>query len=259
MFTVFRKRMSYANVVATLALLFAMSGGALAASKFLITSTKQIKPSVLAQLKGKTGASGTPGAPGAQGSAGPVGPQGPAGPAGPQGPAGPKGENGAPGKEGASGKEGEKGEPGPPGPEGKTGFTKTLPSGATEKGAWDVNFVSPEEGAATSISFPIPLEKALGENEVFYVPQAEVGKVAQCPGTPAVPKANKGDLCVYESFNETLELFQPGGIADPSAQLGTPGTAESGALLLFLPKESKETKKPYISGRAYGTWAVTAP
>ena len=40
--------------MATLALIFAMSGGAYAASHYLITSTKQIKPSVLGHLKGKT-------------------------------------------------------------------------------------------------------------------------------------------------------------------------------------------------------------
>jgi hypothetical protein len=61
------------NVVATLALVFAMSGGALAASHYLINSTKQINPKVLKKLKGNRGPSGAPGV------RGPVGPQGPAG------------------------------------------------------------------------------------------------------------------------------------------------------------------------------------
>lgn len=47
----FRRHLSYANVVATVALVFAMSGGALAAAHYLITSTSQIKPSVLRTLK----------------------------------------------------------------------------------------------------------------------------------------------------------------------------------------------------------------
>ncbi|MHB8240434.1 MAG: hypothetical protein ACYDHN_00430 [Solirubrobacteraceae bacterium] len=42
-----RKRLTYANVTATLALVFSMSGGALAASHYLIRSTKQISPKVL--------------------------------------------------------------------------------------------------------------------------------------------------------------------------------------------------------------------
>jgi hypothetical protein len=49
-----RGQVNASTVVATLALVFAMSGGAYAASHYLITSTKQIKPSVLGQLKGKT-------------------------------------------------------------------------------------------------------------------------------------------------------------------------------------------------------------
>jgi hypothetical protein len=67
------KRITYANVTATLALIFAMSGGALAASHYLITNIHQIKPSVVAQLRGH------------QGPAGSQGPQGPAGPQGIQG------------------------------------------------------------------------------------------------------------------------------------------------------------------------------
>jgi hypothetical protein len=77
-----RKRLSYANVAATLALVFSMTGGALAANHYLISSTKQIKPSVLAKLKGNAGARG---AQGGQGGQGPQGAQGPAGPAGPAG------------------------------------------------------------------------------------------------------------------------------------------------------------------------------
>jgi hypothetical protein len=61
MFTRLRPRFTYANVTVTLALVFAMTGGAYAASKFIITSTKQIKPSVLSQLKGKAGPAGAGG------------------------------------------------------------------------------------------------------------------------------------------------------------------------------------------------------
>jgi hypothetical protein len=52
MFSTIRKRITYANVALTLTLVFAMSGGAYAAGKYLITSTKQISPKVLASLKG---------------------------------------------------------------------------------------------------------------------------------------------------------------------------------------------------------------
>ena len=78
----FRRHLSYANTVATMALVFAMSGGALAASHYLITKTSQIKPSVLKKLKGNIGHAGPTGTTGATG---PGGPQGPAGKEGPQG------------------------------------------------------------------------------------------------------------------------------------------------------------------------------
>jgi hypothetical protein len=56
-----RKRLTYSNLIATVALVFAMTGGAMAASHYLITSTKQIKPSVLKKLKGKAGPQGNTG------------------------------------------------------------------------------------------------------------------------------------------------------------------------------------------------------
>jgi hypothetical protein len=45
-----RRHLTYANVAATLALVFSMSGGALAAKHYLIDSTKQINPKVLKSL-----------------------------------------------------------------------------------------------------------------------------------------------------------------------------------------------------------------
>ena len=53
-----RKHLTYANVAATLALVFAMSGGALAAKHYLINSTKQINPKVLKKLRGAKGTTG---------------------------------------------------------------------------------------------------------------------------------------------------------------------------------------------------------
>ena len=75
-----RRHLSFANLAATLALVFAMSGGAYAAKHYLITSTKQIKPSVLASLRGKQGPRGLAGATGLPGAKGDRGPQGPPGP-----------------------------------------------------------------------------------------------------------------------------------------------------------------------------------
>jgi hypothetical protein len=97
-----RHRVTYANVAATLALVFAMGGSAVAATHYLITSSKQISPKVLKELK-------KPGAKGAAGPAGAAGPQGPAGAsgtAGATGTAGANGTNGAPGTNGAQGPEG---------------------------------------------------------------------------------------------------------------------------------------------------------
>jgi hypothetical protein len=77
-----RRYFSYANIVSSMALVFAMAGGAMAANHYLISSTKQINPVVLKELKGATGKTG---AKGIDGSAGPAGPVGATGKEGPQG------------------------------------------------------------------------------------------------------------------------------------------------------------------------------
>jgi hypothetical protein len=59
-----KRHFRYANVTATLALLLAMSGGAMAAGHYLINSTRQINPKVLRKLRGNVGPRGAQGAPG---------------------------------------------------------------------------------------------------------------------------------------------------------------------------------------------------
>ena len=49
------RRPSASSVIASLALFFALGGTAIAAKHYLITSTSQIKPSVLKQLHGQEG------------------------------------------------------------------------------------------------------------------------------------------------------------------------------------------------------------
>ena len=68
-------------IIACLALFVASTGTSIAASHYLITSTKQIKPSVRAKLKGATGPRGRS----VTGSIGPQGPKGDTGTTGGQG------------------------------------------------------------------------------------------------------------------------------------------------------------------------------
>jgi hypothetical protein len=77
-----KQHLNPATVIATLALVFAMTGGAYAANHYVITSTRQIKPRVLkkkAKAKVKAGPAGPKGAPGATGRPGPPGAAGAAG------------------------------------------------------------------------------------------------------------------------------------------------------------------------------------
>ena len=211
--------------------MLAMSGGAWAAKKYLITSTAQIKPSVLKELKGPAGSKGVPGAGGTAGAPGPQGPQGPQGA---------PGAPGAPGKEGVEGKEGKTGQ---------TGFTEVLPSGETETGTWSVGLIAPatEQIVIAPISFSIQLG---AEGEAVYLDEAATATKAGtggCTGSAAEPSAPAGKLCIYTEEEETEKLG-----ATPKTffneelgRFGKPGT-----FLEFVVQKAGKAV-------ARGSWAVT--
>ncbi|MGH2862004.1 MAG: hypothetical protein ACRDLT_10950 [Solirubrobacteraceae bacterium] len=131
------RRPSPAAVISTVALVFALSGSAVAASK-LIVHTGNIANGAVTGKKLHKGAVGftklsasVREALGSAGSAhgvvtGPQGPQGATGPQGPKGATGlqgPKGDTGSQGLQGATGSQGSKGDTGAQGPKGDTGAT----------------------------------------------------------------------------------------------------------------------------------------
>jgi hypothetical protein len=260
MLSAVRRRMTYVNVAVTLALVFAMGGGAYAAGRYVITSTRQISPKVLKALQGRAGASGVSGAVGPAGAAGPAGP---AGPQGPGGAAGGKGEAGAAGTSVTSAESKAKLGPCKEGGSefkaaagttyacnGTTGFTATLPKEKTETGTWAFNATAKGE-AFVPISFAIPLAEAIGVGQAHFVTRAEVegGKApVECPGNVAEPAAAPGSLCVYESFLLNAEF---GNINNPKG-FGGEGAGKAGAFLTF----KFENEEAFHRG--WGTWAVTA-
>ena len=116
-----RRRFTFANVVAVIALLFSMSGAAIAARHYLITSTRQISPRVLRELRGRNGQRGASGQSGAAGAMGPAGAQGPAGSRGATGAQGATGSQGVSGPQGVTGPQGATGSQGVTGPQGPAG------------------------------------------------------------------------------------------------------------------------------------------
>lgn len=131
-----RVRLTYANVMATIAVFLAFGGGAYAATQLPKNSvgTNQLKKeavtpgklsaaakSTLTGAVGATGATGVAGAVGPRGFRGFEGDPGVPGEPGEQGEPGEPGEQGEPGEKGDQGEPGEKGEPGEPGKDGKAG------------------------------------------------------------------------------------------------------------------------------------------
>ncbi|MHB8491590.1 MAG: hypothetical protein ACYDA6_05155 [Solirubrobacteraceae bacterium] len=162
MFSAIQKRLTYANVAATMALVFSMSGAAIAAKHYLINSTKQINPKVVRQLRGHNGKNGFNGKTGATGPAGSAG---------------------------AAGAAGAKGATGPEGP-----LIATLPSGKTEYGTIGAEAQVAGVEVAANAQLPIPAPVALENSHVLVAPKT------QCTGSAASPTAAAGYVCIYPYF-----------------------------------------------------------
>jgi hypothetical protein len=274
-------------ILACIALIAAVGGTAYAATKLNGTQKKEVEK-IAKKYAGKDGA------PGAAGTNGTNGTNGKDGTAGEKGEKGEKGDTGNAGGAGAAGKSvvtgefsgsggncheggatveqegnagskkyvcnGEEGEEGHAGANGNPWTpNNTLPSGATETGAWTIP--SGFEGSVqTAISFPVKLPAELDEAHVGVVipggaaelTEQHVGTVnappVNCLGSPAAPSAPAGFLCVYMS-SSTGAIGIPT-VFNLESPLGN-GASTAGAIVTDV------TNSTTVA--VYGTWAVTAP
>ena len=250
------KHATPSTFIALLALIFALTGGAFAATngtgngggkgnknnQTLTATTAKKKPAPKG-ARGPAGPKGATGATGATGAAGPAGPAGPAGAAGAKGENGAAGTNGTDGTNGKEGNEGQPGQPGEPGaihPGTPVGSAEPLPSKATETGTWAYGFTE-ASFTRVAISFPIPLAAVLPETNAIFVEESQGTAPPNCPGTVKKPEAAPGYLCVYGLGSSTA--FDVA--TDPETGAAGPGT--SGAILQFE------------GAKGFGSWAVTAP
>jgi hypothetical protein len=218
-----RKRVTYANVVATLALFIVLGGGAYAASKLPKNSvgSRQIKKNSITSAKVKNHSLLA-----VDFKSGQL-------PAGRQGPQGPKGDTGLPGT-----------------------LPDTLPSGKTLYGTYSVlghATGSTNDRSSSAISFPFPL--AAAPSRSVLVPSGGPNPDStNCPGSATAPAATAGTLCVYEGDQGNTTGSK---ICRVSATAlcgsGANGAADRfGATVnVFAAADGV-----YIST---GTWAVTAP
>jgi hypothetical protein len=188
-----RKRITYANVVATLALVFAMSGGALAAKHYLVTSPKQISPKVLKSFSttntalfkklSKTVTVSKASTAGKADSATTAGTAGSATTA-----ANAANATTATTATNASALGGVS----------PSGYqTSVLATGQTELGDY-ATWGSDPGYLGTSATFRIPLSKSLDSTHVHFIKE-EGSSTPECPGKASAPAATSGNLCVYEA------------------------------------------------------------
>jgi hypothetical protein len=192
-----RARLTYANVMATVAVFMALGGGAYAAVAIPANSigSKQIKNNAVTTKKIARNAVTTANVKdGSLLKADFAAGQLPTGGTGPAGPAGPKGDTGAAGAPGSTG---------PPGP-----FIDTLPSGKTLKGEWsivDKAAAANDQAGGPSVSFVIPLASRPTKHYIAPGGPTPTG----CLGDATNPGASPGHLCVFavEQINTGAPLI----------------------------------------------------
>jgi len=250
-------------IVACVALIAALAGGAYAASGGLTAKQKKEVKKIAKQFAGKPGAPGATGPAGAPGAKGDTGAAGSAGTNGTDGSDGTNGTNGTNGvspigtaftgeqngcKEGGVKFVGANATVACNGVKGETGFTDTLPAGKTETGTWALG--PHDEATVVPVSFTIPLAEAPEALHFVNLEGKEQTAEGETPVTPVNclgsaenPTAAPGQVCVYEgaNFGEAVGF---------SANSVLTRLSTTGATFLYNIAENQV---------AYGSWAVTAP
>jgi hypothetical protein len=251
--------------VAILALVFAMVGGAYAASGGLNGKQKKEVEKIAKKYAGKPGATG------------------PAGAAGKNGNDGTNGTNGGPGSNGVGVTSTESnttidsshcvGVGGSKfvsasgttytcnGKNGTTGFTKFLPKGSTETGAFSfggqagVHHIPAGptyEIVLGAISFNIPLQSAPTAHVIAPSGTAPSG----CEGSVEEPGAEEGNLCIFVAAEENVAFLVPVPPTESVEQFLT--TEETGAGPTGVSLLAIHSGEVSLATTATGTFAVTA-
>ncbi|HWM55231.1 MAG TPA: hypothetical protein VNO20_07575 [Solirubrobacterales bacterium] len=272
MLSTLRTRFGIPGVISVIALVFAMIGGAYAASDG--GSDESATASAKKSAKGPRGP---------RGPKGPTGPAGAPGPAGTQGAAGPQGEKGATGAAGSNGKsivignatagecptggktieaEGSgvknkicNGAQGPEGPAGDPWTVGgTLPADAIETGSWSVTTATEAEPGIfegrTLVSFPIPLSEARDTGKFLLVRKGEAAPESCDDGVepaagPEHPEADTGFFCVFVAEGPSSPF--PFVIPQKTGSVGA-GISTAGAVLAVLSSANERISGTYAIG-----------
>jgi hypothetical protein len=222
-----RARLTYANVMSSIAVFLVLGGSAYAATQLPKNSvgSKQIKSNAVTSSKVRNGSLLSKDFKPGQLKAGP---------------AGPKGDAGAPGA------------PGAPGTNGRDfSASTTLAPGATETGQWAAYGYGSAAGVyiGSAQSFRLPLASTPAANSAHYV-ASPAGYSAACPGPG---QAASGQLCVYQV---SVSNATPGTGGFPPIY-GDEGTSSSSG------RAARDGFQLYFSttaaggANAHGTYAVT--
>jgi hypothetical protein len=228
-----RARLTFANVVASLALFMALGGTSYAAITLTNNSVKskhiangQVKRTDIRNNAVNSAKIAAGSLTSSDFAAGQI-PPGPTGPAGPTGPSGPKGDKGDPGASFSP--------------------SATLPSGQSLTGPWTVGGGN-QDWLADAVQYRIPLAAPIASAKTHWLGDGQTS--TDCPG---YGQATAGHLCIYTNEFGTTDVPAFGAIYhnEGSVDASDSGSGRFGFNIFFKGDEAES----YLSG----TYTVTAP
>jgi hypothetical protein len=255
-------RLTYANVIATIALFAALGGGAYAATQLPKNSvgTAQIQNNAVTPAKlsaaAEKGMQGPAGPKGATGATGATGPAGATGPKGDTGATGAKGDAGATGLKGDTGDRGEKGNTGEIGPKGDTGprGLEGPPGPAGSSGplvidAVATNYTIPDTTTAVQIPLTGTTTWTPDPGQVGLASAQMIGKVAKTGGGPIECQVTVSVQANGKPFGNTMQLFP--NLTEPTVFQQTLSNAGAQAIGLLEPASTPLTITAVLSATAH--------